>query len=39
MQKQVDLFEQLEQAKQQLRAAQIQLHEAKKRDSSPIPHQ
>lgn len=36
MQKQIDMFEQLEQTKQQLRQAQTQLMEQKRRDSSPI---
>ena len=37
MQKQIDLFEQLEQTKQQLRQAQLQLTDLKKREASPLP--
>jgi hypothetical protein len=36
MQKQIDMFEQLEQTKQQLRQAQNQMADMKKRDYSPI---
>ena len=39
MQKQIELFEQLEQTKHQLRQAQTQLIEQKRRDSSPITSQ
>lgn len=35
MQKQIDMFEQLEQTKQQLRQAQNQIQDLKRRDTSP----